>query len=40
MGLVPLQAGLLAGAGALGRAAVVAATIPLGRALRRRREVT
>lgn len=40
MGVIPLQAGLLAGAGALLRSALVASAIPVGRALRRRRAVT
>lgn len=40
MGVIPLQSGLLAGAGAFLRAAVVASAIPVGRTLRRRRAVT
>jgi 4-hydroxybenzoate polyprenyltransferase len=40
LGLMPLEAGMLAGAGALGRAAVLAAGWPLARKLARKRPVT
>lgn len=40
LGLMPLEAGMLAGAGALGRAAVLAAGWPLARKLARERPVT
>ncbi len=40
MGLMPLEAGLMAGAGSLGPAAGVAALFPLARKLSRRRKVT
>src|SRR5690349_9556087 len=40
MGLMPLEAGLLAGSGSLGPAAGVAALFPLARKLSRRRKVT